>query len=298
MNARFTKSTDTQHKVTLQSSIIYASWQRGFVHGGSKAGVDIGTCFVGEGAPIKLKAKTEKGKTIGKISDVIRGNHFVGMIPIADSLKFGDVVYFETELPKHGLKEESNHVPAGPPVKVTKMKWDRKEARRGDTVKLTADINGVPDGAEIKVTILEYDADGGHDKIVEIPASVKNKKMELLWEYEYYEDTDEIPTDKELKKYGKSYNPPEYFFVIDVDGLIFGAKQESGILEFKDWIEIELRDSDGDLLPNEDYLLHLPDGQQRKGKSDANGVAIEKDVPPGEVEIEFPRLANVEAQKK
>ena len=92
----------------------------------------------------------------------------------------------------------------------------------------------------MKIIIYEFDRDGAHDKIVELPATVKNKKIELQWAYEYHEDTDEIPSDAEMQRYGRNYNPPEYFFTVKVDKQEFGKKQESGLLEFKDWIEIEL----------------------------------------------------------
>ncbi len=290
MESKFTKSTDSQHKVTLESSIIYAVWTYSAAHGGTEAAFEVKTAFVGEGTKIKVKGKSEDGKNLGKISDVIYCNQYIGKLPIPEKIKRGDMVYFEVEFPQLGLSDESNHIPAGPPIDVKNMKWDKKEARRGDTLKLTADLVEVPDGSEVKVIIFEYDRDDIHDKIVELPATVKNKKIELLWEYEYHEDTDEIPTDEELKKYGSKYNPPEYFFVIDIDGIRFGEARESGLLMFKDYIEIELKTSDGKPVPNEDYDLTLPDGSTKSGKLDADGRAKVADIPPGKVTVAFPKI--------
>jgi hypothetical protein len=290
MQTKFNKSTDTKHKITLESSIISSTWAVAKAYGGSDAEFEVKTSLVGEGAKIKIKGKSEGGKSLGKISDVIYCNQFSGRLSIPDNIKIGDMVYFEVELPQLGLKDESNHIHAGPPIRVTNMKWDVKEARRGDIVKMTADIAGVNDGSEVKVIILEYDQDGSHDKIVEIPTQVKNKKIELFWKYEYHEDTDDIPTHDELQKYGKSYNPPEYFYVIDIDSLQFGKKQESGLLEFKDFVDIELKSESGKGIPNEKYILYLADGSQRQGNLDSGGHAREKNVPPGEVRIEFPDL--------
>jgi hypothetical protein len=174
------------------------------------------------------------------------------------------------------------------------MKWDKKEARRGDIVKLTADIDGVKDYSEVTIIIYEFDNDGNHDKIVALPTTVKNKKIELLWEYEYHEDTDDIPTNEQLQKYGKSYNPPEYYFVIEVDYLRFGDNQESGLLEFKDYLEIRMRDRSGQPAANIDFVATLPDGQQQKGKLDANGYARITGVPPGTCKIDFPSLGSVQ----
>jgi hypothetical protein len=287
---KFNKSTDTEHEVTLESSISYAIWNSGFAHGGSEVGFQVVTSFVGEGAKIKITGKSAKGKKLGKIKDIIRGNSYYGKLPIPEDIKLGDNVYFEVELPQLGLSEESNQIPAGPPIRVTNMHWDKQEARRGDILKLTADINEVRDGTEAKVIIYEHDQDGNHDKIVEIPTTINANKLDLSWEYEYHEDTDEIPTDEEMKKYDGSYNPPEYFFVIEIDGQRFGEEQESGLLLFKDWIEISLVDQAGKPKENEEYIIHLPDGSQQKGNLDANGKARIENVPPGRIDIEYPNL--------
>jgi hypothetical protein len=290
MSLKFNKSTDTEHKEKLDSTISYAEWDAGFARGGNEIGFHVITSFVGEGAKIKITGKSVKGKKLGKIKDVIHGNSYYGKLTVPEDIKLGDSVYFEVELSQLGLKDESYRIPAGPPIKVTNMRWDKKEARRGDILKLTADIDEVRDGTEAKVFIYEHDQDGNHDKIVELPMKINDNKLDLAWEYEYHEDTDEIPTQEELEKYGKNYNPPEYFFVLEIDGQRFGEQQESGLLEFKDWIEIELKDRAGKPAENEEYIIILPDQSEQKGKLDAEGKAKIENVPPGRIEIEYPNL--------
>jgi hypothetical protein len=296
MQSKFTKSADVHHKITLESSIVYSSWLVGAAGIDCDVPFEVITVFVGEGTQIRIEGKTEKGKSLGKSSGVIYGNKFKSKLPIPDKVNRGEMVYFEVRLPQLGLRNESNQIPAVPPLKVTNMKWDRAEARRGDIVKMIADIAEVDDGTEVKVIIFEYDNDGSHDKIIEIPATVKNNKIELLWEYEYHEDTDEIPTQAELQKYGKNYNPPEYFFVIELDGQRAGENQESKLLFFKDWIEIELSDEDGNPMRHENYIITLPDGIQRQGRLDAKGKVVEKNIPPGNVLIEFPNVEQIANQ--
>jgi len=288
MDLKFTKSTDTEHKIKLESSLISASWRSGKAIAGQTATFEVRTAFVGEGATIKIKGKSENGKKLGKITDVIKRNKYVGEFEIPEDTELDDMIYFEVELPKNDLEGESNRIPVFPPVQVFNLKWSSKEARRGDVLTLSADTNGLRDHEEVTVIIYEYDRDSAHDKIIELPATVMKKRIELQWEYEYHEDTDEIPTQEELDKYGKKYNPPEYFFTVKVEDTEFGVKQESGLLEFKDWIEIELLDEDGNVVANEDYILHLPDGQQKRGTLDANGLAKEENIPPGRVAVEFP----------
>ena len=291
MDLKFTKSTDTEHKIKLESSLISASWRSGKAIAGQTATFEVWTAFVGEGAPIKIKGKSKNGKKLGKIKDVIKRNKYVGEFEIPEDTELDDMIYFEVELPKNDLEGESNRIPVFPPVQVFNMKWSATEARRGDILTLSADVNGLRDHTEVTVIIYEYDRDSAHDKIIELPATVMNKRIELQWEYEYHEDTDEIPTQEELDKYGGKYNPPEYFFTVKVEDTEYGKQeQESGLLEFKDWIEIELLDEDGNAVANEDYILHLPDGQQRRGTLDGNGIGREENIPPGKVTIEFPNL--------
>ncbi|MFH1374528.1 MAG: hypothetical protein ABII79_12105 [bacterium] len=289
MDLKFTKSTDTEHEIELESALLSATWRQGKAIAGRMAKFEVRTAFVGEGATIKIKGQSENGKKLGKIKDVIKRNKYVGEFDIPEDTELDDMIYFEVELPNNDLEGESNRIPVFPPVQVFNLKWSANEARRGDILTLSADTNGLRDNAEVTVVIYEYDRDSAHDKIVELPATVMDKRIELQWEFEYHEDTDEIPTQEELDKYGKSYNPPEYFFTVKVEDTEFGKQeQESGLLEFKDWVEITLVDGEGNAITNEEYILHLANGQQRRGTLDGSGRAREDDIAPGTVRIEFP----------
>ncbi len=293
MELKFSKSTDTEEKIELEPSLISASWRCGKAIAGRRASFEVVTALVGQGAPIKIKGKSEKGEKLGKIKDVIRGNKYIGFFDIPDDLELGDEVYFEVKLPKNDLEGESNRIPVFPPVEVFNLSWNATEARRGDVLTLTADVNGLRDHEEVIVTIYEYDRDGAHDKIVELPVEVINKRIELKWEYEYHEDTDEIPTQEELQQYGNEYNPPEYFFTVTVEDTEFGVEQESGLLRFKDWLEIQFLDEDGTPRANERYVVTLPDGSRQEGRLDDTGRARLEDIPPGPCRVEFPDAPGV-----
>ncbi len=290
MALTYTKATDTAHKVKLESELLYAGWKSGVAYIGLTAAFEVKTAFVGNGAPIEVAGKTKDGKKLGKVKGVVNGNSFAGALEIPDNVKEGDWAYFEVDMSKCGLKGKADPVPVAPPIVVANMKWSATEARRGDVVTLSADARGVRDGTDVTLTIYEYDKDGVNDKIVELATTTKDQKISFDWKYEYFEDTDEIPTDEELKKYGKSYNPPEYFFTVKAEGNEFGKKQESGLLLFKDWIEVELLDSGGRPVPNTDYILRLPDGTEKRGQLDGDGKARVEDVPPGAFKVVFPNL--------
>jgi hypothetical protein len=172
------------------------------------------------------------------------------------------------------------------PITVSNAQWDREEARQGDLVTLTAEVEGAPDGTQGEIEIYEHDVDGIHDLIATLQVDVVNNKIKTTWEYEYHEDTDEIPTEEELKKYGRSYNPPEYFFAVKVRD----AEDISGILLYKDYVEIYLKNPGGEPIADEDYILTLPDGTEIEGKVDSKGYAKVEGIPPGKVSVRFPNL--------
>ncbi|UCD93803.1 MAG: hypothetical protein JSU69_08515, partial [Candidatus Zixiibacteriota bacterium] len=203
MEHKFSKSTDSEHEIKLDSTLIYAAWRGGSAYSGQTASLEVLTSFVGNGAQIKLTGKSEGGKKLGKITDKIKNNKYVGEFEISEKIKIGDEVYFKVELSGNGLSGESNRIPVVPPPHVSNMKWSAQEARRGDVLTLAADVQNVRNGTEVGITIYEYDRDGIHDKITTLPAVVQDEKMQVNWEYEYHEDTDEIPTEEELQRYGR-----------------------------------------------------------------------------------------------
>lgn len=166
---------------------------------------------------------------------------------------------------------------------VYNAKWSKNEAKVGDMVKLSADVEGYKDGTEAVFVIWEKDIDGGDDFIVQINTEVKGGKVETEWEYEYHED-DETTEEDEMK----GYSAPEYYFIVKVET----CKARSDLLEYKDWIEIELLDKDDKGIANEEYILYLPDGTVRKGKLDGNGYKKEGNISPGICKVVFPSIGN------
>lgn len=294
MKYTFTKATDEEHKIKVDSNLLYAMWKSGCARGGAEAKFEIRTSFVGQGAKIEVVVKGSDYGKIEKISGTIYNNRYSGIVTIPKDVEPGENVWFEVKLTKQKLKGTSNNIPAYPQPEMTKMQWNKKEARRGDIVKLQAEFERVAEKTEAFVTVFEHDQDGSHDKIVTIPATIINRKIDLQWEYEYHEDVDEIPTDEEMNKYGKSYNPPEYFFVVDIDGAKFGEEQESGLLQFKDSIEISLIDEDNSPVADTMYDLELSDGSKKQGTLDSNGKATEDSIPPGKLKVTFQDIERFE----
>ncbi len=168
-----------------------------------------------------------------------------------------------------------------PLIKITNARWGQDIVRRQDIVKLTADVTDAPEGIEALIEIHEHDNDGAHDLVTKLKALVNNKKVETDCQFEYQGDTKGIPTVAESKT---GYSPPRYLFKV----IIGRSKAESGLMEFKDWIELKLVDAGDNPIGEWDYILHLADGQKKNGKLDKAGYAREEDIPPGKVSVELP----------
>ena len=165
---------------------------------------------------------------------------------------------------------------------VTNAKWSKDSAKVGDELELSADVEGYEDGTPAVIEIWERDNKGVDDFITKIEEKVKSGKVKTKWTYEYIEDSDEI-TEEDDKK---GFSAPEYYFIIKVKD----SKARSGLLEFEDFIEIELKDQDDKAIPDQEYILYLKNGEVRKGKLDKKGYAKEEKVPPGPYNIEFPKV--------
>ena len=115
-----------------------------------------------------------------------------------------------------------------------------------------------------------------------IPVTTKNTKIETQWEFQYVEDTDDIPTQEETES---GYQWPEYFFKV----IVGGKSQDSKIMKFKDWIEIDWLYPNGQPAANKKFKLFLADGNERSETFDENGNFRLEDMTPGSFKNESKR---------
>ena len=270
--------TDKLEKVKLESSIEQVMWTKNAAAPGGKIGLEVFTKFVGNNSEISIKISDKSGKTFETIKAKMSGNHFWKQIIVPEKAK--EELFAEVKLSKHSLNKKSNGLYLFPLVEIKNLKWDKNEARRGDILKLTADIKGLADGNEVEIQIWEHDADEAHDLVTKFPVTIKSQKIETEWEFVYVDDTDDIPTYEESEK---GYQWPEYFFRI----VCAGKSADSGLLKFKDFIEVVLQDKLGVPHKNRKYVLKLPDGTEKKGTLDDDGKLTLNDIPPGKIEFKL-----------
>lgn len=287
MSTEFSKDTDKKQKEKLKSSLVYAVWTASVAVAGQEAGFEVRTAFVGEGAPIKITGKSEKGKKLGKLTGKVRGNRFHGKLEIPEDIELGDNVYYEVKCSKNSISEESIRIPAKPGILINSMKWGQEETKRGETVDLKAELEGLNTGSEVEFVIYEYDPDGAHEKITTLPGTVRDGKVTTKWEFNYPGDVSQIPTKEEMEKSGGDYQWPTLFFTLKYEEYEHGTDQKSGLLKFTDWFKVTLIGQQGKVLSEQDYILHLPNGEKMEGKSDADGVVSQEGLPPGRCRIEL-----------
>jgi len=75
-----------------------------------------------------------------------------------------------------------------------------------------------------------------------------------------------------------------------MSALDYGQTAAPCPLKKKTWIAIELVGEDNKPIPDERYLIILPDGSTQEGTLDANGSARVDGIDPGNCMITFPDL--------
>jgi hypothetical protein len=275
--AEYQRQTDQVHEIELPSAISLAMWDRSATSVGEEVGLHVYTHFVGDGSEMRITIRNSSGRRLDRLEGRVYGNRFRGTYTVSDRAR--EAIYFEAELKKHGLTKISTEMEIIPPITITNAQWSQQEAGRGDILELTADVSGAPDGTEALIKIYEYDEDETHDFVTKFPTLVENGKIKAEWEYEYYEDTDDIPTAEESER---GYNPPEYFFKV----IIRGTEVESQLLEFKDWIEFRFQVDEENYLPDVQATFTYPDGQQETRVIPEDGVIRFDNIPPGRYTLE------------
>jgi|WetSurMetagenome_2_1015567.scaffolds.fasta_scaffold188237_1 uncharacterized Zn-binding protein involved in type VI secretion len=177
---------------------------------------------------------------------------------------------------RKGVKEGSHEIVISA---ITKAAWSAREAAVGDKVKMEVETVGIESGEKAILQIFVKDSNFADHPFETMEAKVDSNKIEHEWELK----VDQKLLDLQDHKEGKNYSNPWYYFVVETAGI----KQRSGLLKYKDWIELELRDEEGNTIGGAEYEVSLPDGQVRKGKLDQNGYAKVENIPPGKVRVTF-----------
>jgi uncharacterized Zn-binding protein involved in type VI secretion len=163
---------------------------------------------------------------------------------------------------------------------ITFAQWSKKTAKVGEAVKLKVETAGIDSGTPARLEIFIRDTNCAPRSIKTIESQVNGDKVEESWEMVV--DDAFLKAQDEMLKVG-GYSTPAFFFVVTAAD----SSMRSGLLECKDDIEINLKDKDGNAIPNKKYKLFLASGEVREGTLDGSGHAKITDVPPGRVKASF-----------
>jgi hypothetical protein len=87
----------------------------------------------------------------------------------------------------------------------------------------------------------------------------------------------------EKKGEKKRYSQPFFFFKVTISEL----QEQSAMLYLQDWVEIELRDDNDEVIPDKEYTANSSNGAIKKGKTDSTGKIRIEGISPGNCTIQY-----------
>lgn len=181
------------------------------------------------------------------------------------------------KIKKTGVKEGDHEITL---KAIVKAQWSVDKAEVGEKVKLIVETAGIESGEIATMEIFIKDNNFADHLLTTIESQVKSDKIEEEWELKINE---ELVGDQESKEQKGGYSSPSFFFKVTSDGV----SSRSGILTYKDYIELELKDEEDKPVKGAKYMVYLSNGVIKEGTLDDNGYAKVEGIPPGKVEVTY-----------
>jgi uncharacterized Zn-binding protein involved in type VI secretion len=168
---------------------------------------------------------------------------------------------------------------------IVKAVWSKPKARDGEKVKMQVETAGIDDGETAAFEVWERNSNKA-DRLVfsSESSSVSGDKVESEWTYEHPSDGTEG-----LDRAARGFRNPSYYFTVKIGDTI----SRSGILDYKDYVEIELRDDEDKPVKGAKYTLRLSSGEVRQGTLNNDGYGKEEKIPPGRCHVSFEDTSDV-----
>lgn len=164
---------------------------------------------------------------------------------------------------------------------ITKAEWSKKQARDGEKVKMLVETAGIKSGKKAVFEIWERSINTADQQVETISdKAVSSDKVEAEWQYVYHDEDEEESEESGRRK----FYSPAYYFIVKIEN----CQSRSALLEYKDFVELYLKDADEQPIANASYLVFLSNGEVREGQLDSNGYKKIENVPPGKWSVEFP----------
>jgi uncharacterized Zn-binding protein involved in type VI secretion len=225
-----------------------------------KAKVQTAATEVAENHYLDVSFEDKGGKPIGGVKYQVKTpDGKTGQGPLVGQVK------------KSGLPEGDCEIQL---IAVMAAEWSTESAKVGDTVTLKAKTTGIESGEKATLEIYIKDAKFADHMLTGIDTKVDGDKIEAEWELEIDEA---LLEDQEGKEKQGGYSSPLFYFIAKAGG----AMARSGLLKYKDYIELELKDKEDKPIGGAGYKVFLQNGEIRSGTLDKDGYAKVEKVPPG-----------------
>ena len=153
--------------------------------------------------------------------------------------------------------------------------FETDKAVIGKDITLFARLENIANGTKVKITISEVTTKRENPLVYELESTVKHGKVKVLWRVKY--DVD----DETDLGFGENYEQPSYVFCVSYDDKT--SEISKPVKLFCDlYMKFEIA---GRVLKDYPYIIHLADGSKRVGKTNKDGLVIEKEIPVGAVWI-------------
>lgn len=163
---------------------------------------------------------------------------------------------------------------------IVNAQWSKQEAEVGETVKMKVETVGIENGTKASLQVFIKDANYTDYLLETFETKVNGDKVEQ--DYTLQVD-DKLLGICDQKAGNVRYSQPFFYYKVGIGGLT----EQSALLMYKDYFEINLKDDRGNPIGNKKYKAYLPNGEIKEGMLDGQGhVRIDK-VPPGRVNVSF-----------
>jgi len=273
----FQKPPSNKAKIIMGSNDVFIGGGSGGGGGGSGGGDSATTEAqaqeIEEGHTLDVKFVDKGGKPIMGVEYQVEnpdGGKIVG--PLTGQVK------------KSGVKEGDHKISLRA---ITRCAWSENAARDGDKVKMQVETIGIEDGVTAIFQVWQRDINRADQEIACVDdIQLSGGKVEAEWAYEYSEEDDD-------ENRGPGYSYPQFYFTVQLENM----KSRSGILDYKDWIELELLDENNDPLADEEYEIRFSTGEVRRGRLDSNGQARIEGIPTASHRVHFPASGDVMSEE-
>jgi hypothetical protein len=152
-------------------------------------------------------------------------------------------------------------------------------ALRDEVLKLELRTLGFIDGTPVTFNLFQV-LDGSEELVETFNKEIKENRSVAEWKVGFKGDLKNLPC---LPAKDQRYFTPEFYFEVEVED----QRLRSETIRFKDWLRLELRNEEDQLLPNTKVKILLADGSEQEKESNDDGIVELNKIPAGRVFVEL-----------